>query len=111
MRYFDQELRFSASDIADYLDCPRILDLNHERVRGEREPGAEDAYIRLIQEKGIRHERRYLEALRSPPGRLGVIEIDTHQTWEAQLAATRAALASGADIVYQAALSHGRFFG
>ena len=62
----------------------------------------DDEHAALLQEKGIEHERAYLERLRKK-GR-SIAEIPSEGTLEARVSATRAAMRAGADVVYQGAL-------
>jgi hypothetical protein len=48
MRYIDEDVYFSASDIANYLDCPHILTLDRGVLEKQMERPASDEYIRLI---------------------------------------------------------------
>lgn len=59
----------------------------------------------LVFRKGLEHELAYLETLRTPEKTIVEIDLDT-LGWDEALAATRRAIASGADVVYQAIFAH-----
>lgn len=102
-------LTFSASDLVGFLECPHrttldLIDLDTPLDRAEP-----DEQVELIQDKGFAHEAGYLETLRATGCRL--VELSTAGSFAENLAATGAAMASGADIVFQAALAQGPFMG
>lgn len=109
MRYVGETLYFSASDIANYLDCPHILTLDRQVLAGQLIRPTVDDYVGLIQTKGIRHELVYLEQLNASG--MSVVEISDRGTLDDCLEATRQALAEGPDIIYQAALKSEPFMG
>lgn len=59
--------------------------------------------------KGFAHEASFLESLRASGGRL--VELSCSGSVAENVAATRAAMAAGADIIFQAALADGTFMG
>jgi predicted RecB family nuclease len=93
---------FSASDLVNFMGCAHatVLDLRHMRDRKVMLP-EDDEHARLLQEKGLEHERAYLESLRAE-GR-SVIEIVGESDIAEKTERTRAALREGADVVYQGA--------
>lgn len=100
---------FSASDLVGFLECPYrttldLIDLDTPLVRA-----APDEQVELIQDKGFAHEAGYLDSLRA--GSDQVIELSSSGSFAENLAATRNAMADGADIIFQAALANGTFMG
>jgi predicted RecB family nuclease len=93
---------FSASDLVNFMGCAHstVLDLRHTRDRKVELP-EDDEHAKLLQEKGLEHERAYLERLRAE-GR-SVIEIVGDGDIADKTERTRAALREGADVVYQGA--------
>lgn len=69
----------------------------------------EDPLLKLLQEKGIAHERQYLESLRTAGRR--IVDIPANGTLRDRMALTRGAMASGAEVVYQGALLDGQWRG
>jgi len=101
MQIHNGERLFSASDLVNFIGCAHntFLDLRN-LVTPVRFPADDDAAV-LLQEKGIEHERRYLQSLRSE-GR-SVIEIDGVLSIAEKVRLTREALRTGPDVIYQGA--------
>ena len=94
---------FSASDLVTFLGCRHatLLDLRAAQG-GPKPPEAHDAQVELLQQKGLEHEAAYLERLRSEG--LTVETISSSASLDERVAATRAAMRQGVDIIYQGAL-------
>ncbi|HVY65373.1 MAG TPA: TM0106 family RecB-like putative nuclease, partial [Gammaproteobacteria bacterium] len=109
MRLVDEVLRLSATDLANHLGCVHLSELNLAVTEGRAQrPYRDDPIVQLLAERGREHERAYLEHLRERgktiveiPGEPGA--ADTRRTLDA--------LRSGADVVYQAPLGGGRWYG
>lgn len=101
----------SATDLTKHLACPHLttLDLAVAQGRLPRPAVGVDEQLQLIVDKGIAHEIRYLEALRSRYSR--VVEIDPGVDRATASAQTVAAMADGADVVYQATFTDGQWVG
>lgn len=101
MRRKDGRLLFSPSDLVGFLGCAHRTATD---LRAFDDPAFVRAEAgdseRLFQNKGDEHERAFLERLRVERGE--VVTIDAQGGLEARAAATRHALAGGADVVYQA---------
>ena len=69
---------------------------------------ADDPLLKLIAEKGIEHEAKLFKELKSEYENTVAIK---NEKPEAMLSATKTAMESGADLIYQAALSNDQFFG
>lgn len=97
------ELLFSASDLVTFLGCRHatLLDLKAAQG-GPKAPKQHDEQTELLQQKGLEHEAAYLERLRSEG--LMVETISSSATLDERVAATRAAMQCGVDIIYQGAL-------
>ena len=93
---------YSASDLVNFLGCTHatFLDLGHLVNPVQFPPDDEQA--KLLQEKGIEHERAYLERLRAD-GRV-VVEIAAEGGLSERVARTAAAMRDGAEVIYQGAL-------
>lgn len=109
MRETEQGILYSASDLVNFLGCRHatFLDLRQlvEPVEIEEEPEAHD----LLQQKGLEHERRYLETLRAQ-GRQ-IVEIDDKSGLDAKVAATAAAMEAGVEVIYQGVLRDNAWHG
>jgi len=93
---------YSATDLVNYLGCTHatfndLRQLVHPVVFPE-----DDEQAKLLQEKGIEHEKAYLARLRKE-GRT-VAEITSEGSLGDRVAATHKAMQAGADVVYQGAL-------
>ncbi len=116
-KHADGTVVVSATDLVGYLACDHLATLELERIAGLRKkPERHDPELELLQERGDRHEREHLERLRAA-GR-SIVEIPEHlrsarnpEELRAAAAATEAAMASGADVVFQATFFDGRWRG
>jgi uncharacterized protein len=96
-----------ASDVANHLACRHLTALDLRAAHGEIKPRyRSDPTFEALIERGEKHERDYLEFLRS--GGLRVIELDRAS---ASTDDTTEAMRSGADVIAQAPLATGRWFG
>ena len=106
MHFSDTGLTLSATDLSRHLGCRHLTQLDVRRARGELDrPYRHDPAVEVLQQKGLEHERGYLDHLRGQG--LRVQELPDNRN----LAATRQALAEGADAVAQAWLADGRWTG
>lgn len=119
MRYVPDQGRivWSASDLKAAAECEfawaRAIDAKLGRVAAVADP--EDATLERAGRLGDAHEQRVLDGYRARYG-AGVREIDATESRDAAglaraVAATADALASDADIVYQAAFATDEFVG
>jgi uncharacterized protein len=108
---------YAATDLVAFLACSHLLALERAALAGLVErPVRNDPSIDLIAKRGLDHEHRYLEELRAQG--LTVLEIARlpetvpyAERLAGQAEATRAALASGADVIYQATFFDGIWLG
>ena len=64
MRLVDGTLRLSPTDLGNHLACAHLTQLELRVQRGELErPHVDDAYGRIIMDKGNEHEAAYLARL------------------------------------------------
>ncbi len=87
---------FMTSPFASWMDR-----LTLERPYHRRQSDACDPLLQTLAKRGMRHERSYLEQLRTQG--LDIVEIDDHDPQGAQ-DATWAAMQAGIDVIYQARL-------
>jgi len=96
------------TDLSNYLSCRHQTALDLRAARGEiAKPVRNDAFVQDLRERGLAHERAYLDQLRAEGRTLAGAEQGTILTVEATLAAMR----SGIDVIYQAALEHDAWSG
>ena len=106
MRLRHDRISLAPTDLAGYLNCRHLTSLDLRAARGEFErPKVYSPVVQTLQTKGIEHERGYLEYLKSRHD--NVVELPEY----ASLDATRAAMAAGADVIFQANLSNDTWSG
>jgi uncharacterized protein len=102
MRKDSGALLFSASDLVNFLGCQHASFLDLRQLAAPVDvPPPEDQAV-LLQEAGLEHERAYLESLKASG--VSVFELDRQLSLEERVERTRAAMADGADVIYQGAL-------
>jgi predicted RecB family nuclease len=110
MRLVQELLRISATDLANHLGCVHLSQLNRAHAEGRaHKPFWNDPVGMLLRERGIEHEKAYLEHLRATGGGQ-VVEIDAESDDDA-VGQTLAAMRAGADVIYQAPLGGERWYG
>jgi uncharacterized protein len=78
-------------------------------LHGVKPPERADDAIALIRAKGFEHEARVVEALRAEYG--AVVEIPSEGSLEHRVQLTVQTMADGAPVIFQAALTDGRWIG
>jgi uncharacterized protein len=111
MQRSEQGIRLSASDLMRFAGCAHATALDLAWLAGcSPVPGEDSEEAALLQRHGDAHEARHLARLKAD-GR-SVIEIDRAGLTLAEgVAATRAALAAGPEVVFQGALVGGSWGG
>ncbi len=95
-------LLLSPSDLVTYLECPCATLFDVQQVFSPADlPKETDESSELLKQKGLQHEYDYLEHLRQLGCSIAEIPQDTSTT--RRVALTKEALASGVDVIYQAA--------
>ena len=115
MQQVDGRVVYSATDLVGYLECQHLAKLERAAVWGHlTRPIREDKVLDRIQERGLRHEQRFLESLRDEG--LAIVEAgrDKDLSYEERHIRGRdetlAAMHEGADVIFQAVLLDGRRF-
>jgi predicted RecB family nuclease len=115
MQRIDGRFVYAATDLTNYLECRRLTELDALVARDVIvRPSHEDDRAQLIRRKGLEHEARFLEAVRATygDGVVGIAHPAPHLEALAQAEReTRAAIARGAPIIYQATFFDGQFLG
>ena len=116
MQLIDGQPVFSATDLVGYLACEHLTALERAALAGlVKRPMRADPELDVIRKRGFQHETRYLNDL-TASGR-AVVEIARNDDEERgerirrQAEETIAAMASGADVVFQATFFDGRWLG
>ena len=109
MRNFGGTILFSATDLMRFMGCTHATTLDLMRLRGEGpEPGEDTEDAALLQKQGDAHEAAHLEKLKSAAK--AVLEIPRGDL-VADAQGTQAALAQGAEVVFQGAFLSGTWGG
>lgn len=105
-------IRFSASDLSDFVECEAAAWLEGQRARGlvAAPEASADPMLDLLVRRGHEHEAAYLAGLESKGVAVTRIAHRPDRPSEA-LEATRAAMQAGAPAIYQAVLKQGEWFG
>lgn len=109
MRDIDGQIPLSASDLMRFMGCRHatVLDLAHMRGEGPK-PREDSEDAELLQKRGNEHEAAHLAALKAAGKQ--VLEVDGGDLGK-DAAATKAALAQGAEIIFQGAFVSGNWGG
>jgi predicted RecB family nuclease len=108
MRRYNDELLYSATDLVNFLGCRHATFLDRRQLDAPVPLAESDPYLLLLQQKGIEHERAYLEQLRLEGTQ--IIEIG-EGSLEDRAAQTRTAMDQGVEVIYQGALMQGHWHG
>ena len=108
---------YAATDLVAFLACSHLLALERAALAGlVARPVRNDPSIDLIAKRGLDHEQRYLAELRERG--LSVVEIPKladdmpyAERLRAGAEATRAAMATGAEVIFQATFFDGTWLG
>jgi predicted RecB family nuclease len=110
MQKIGDHIRFSASDLVGHLDCRHLTALDGAVARGSLDkPRIWDPVLQTLVERGLVHERQYVEHLKQLG--INVVEIQGGGINSTQAQQTLEALRSGADVVVQGALLQGVWSG
>ncbi len=109
MRIQKGSLIFSASDLVNFLGCRHATYLDRRHLDEPMPLADADPLLALLQEKGLAHERRYLEVLRKEGRR--VVDVPERGSLADRHAQTAEAMRAGAEVIYQGALVSGQWQG
>jgi len=102
MRRYHDRLLFSASDLVNFLGCRHATFLDRRQLDDPAPVAEDDAYTKLLQEKGFEHERALRERLQTQ-GRQ-IVEIAPGGSLNDRTARTADAMREGVEVIYQGAL-------
>lgn len=108
MQKINERLILSPSDLTRFLDSTFVtwMDRFHLEFPGVVEPDAEDETNKILQQKGIHHERVFLQKLLSE--NRDVYDVSSEPD---KFTATIEAMKEGREVIYQGALRDGQFLG
>ena len=105
MRIASSTLELSASDLSQFLACRHLTPLDLAVAQGQRAaPSWVDPALVLLQERGLGHERRYVDTLRGQG--LEAVDLSARSVDDAVSRASDA-MRPGVDVIVQPALRDG----
>jgi predicted RecB family nuclease len=106
MQQVGHTLRFTASDLVGHVDCHHLTSLDIAVARGQVErPKPHDPLLQTLAERGLAHERQYVDHLKQS----GFTVVDIEGTGgidQARVDKTLCAMRAGAAVIVQGALIH-----
>jgi predicted RecB family nuclease len=103
MRIRQSGVTLSATDLANHLSCRHLTTLDHRLAKGElAEPSWNDPHLVVLQQRGLEHEKAYIETLRAKG--LSVVDL-SDEPEETASEATRMAMNDGAQAIVQGTLA------
>ena len=103
------ELRLAATDVSNHLACRHLTELDRAVAEGRRAaPEFRDPMLAVLQKRGLEHERAYLQHFRARGLRIVGPEKEGGKL---SLEQVMGAMRAGADVIVQAELRDGRWFG
>jgi uncharacterized protein len=104
MRITSSKITLAPTDLSNFLGCRHLTSLDLSALKsGEKRPARYGPMIDALRERGIAHEKAYLETLRGEG--LSISEGGEEELTTDSIGRTEKAMADGVDIVFQAALS------
>ena len=109
MRLIESALELSASDLSRFLGCHHRTGLDLAVAHGQlSRPTWVDPALRVLQKRGLEHERQYVDALAAQG--LTAMDLSEHEGLSAQQR-TLEAMRAGADLIVQAVLRRAHWYG
>jgi predicted RecB family nuclease len=110
MRSIGGIIELSAADLIGHLSCRHLTQLDLAVARGKLPaPKVWDPLLETLWERGLAHERSYVEYLEQAG--LQVVRVEGVGIEEKQLKDTADAMRAGVPVIVQAALADGRWAG
>ncbi len=103
MKNLQGTFALSATDLANHLSCRHLTSLDLRHAKGKiADPSWENPHLRVLQERGLAHEKAYIEHLRAAG--LSVADLSKEPDGTAA-AATWTAMESGVQVIVQASFT------
>jgi uncharacterized protein len=109
LQKIDNQLLFSASDLTFFAECQHRTWLDRLNLDSPMEKAEDDEQSKLVQAKGYEHEADFFAKLKSQYN--SIVEIDTQQSLEHRIAATKQAIQEGVEVIFQGSLRRGNLIG
>ena len=104
MRTLKDKITLAPTDLANFLSCRHLTSLDLSVLNsGETRPARYGPMIDALRDRGIAHERAYLEQLKASG--LTVSEPSDDESRSTGKERTLEAMQAGADVIFQAGLS------
>ncbi len=110
MQKIKGNLFYSASDMANFLDCRHLTTLDLNNLETPLPKTEDDALTKLIQEKGFHHEEEYLKLLMHAGAHVVDLKSESLDLNES-VRTTVEAMRQGFEVIYQACLLSEPFLG
>ena len=109
MRMSGSDVELTASDLSAFLNCVHLTALDLAVAQGKQDsPSWIDPVLIVLRDRGLEHERRYVEDLRAA----GLTVTDFSEFFgEDAIRRSKAAIRDGVEVILQPALRNGRWFG
>jgi predicted RecB family nuclease len=109
MKIRNDTFTLSATDLANHLSCRHLTTLELRLVKGElAEPSWENPHLVVLQQRGLEHERAYIESLRAKE--LAIVDL-SGEPEETANERTWRAMEHGAQVIVQATFASGQWRG
>ena len=106
----DGQLSISPTDLSYFLSCKHRTGLELSVAHGVRtRPVWDDPLLEALFAMGLAHEREYVERLQQTSG--SVVDLSDLKDRDTALARTQSAMRDGTEVIVQAALARGRWYG
>ncbi len=110
MRLAGGDLILSATDLSNFLSCRHRTALEMAEAHGKhRRPRWDDPLLEILFKRGLEHEKAYIEALRA--GGRDIVDLADVRVPDVAVTRTLDLMRLGADVIVQAALGDGRWYG
>jgi uncharacterized protein len=117
VQWIDGRPVYAATDLVAYLACEHLTQLERAAMAGlVHRPMRDDPELDIIRRRGFEHEERFLADLRAEGRTTVTVKLDGSiedrgDQLRAAAVETEAAIASGADVIYQATFFDGTWRG
>lgn len=110
MKAENKSIRLSATDLSNHLACRHLTAIELAVAMGTKTaPQWKNPDAWVLQQRGLEHEQSYVEHLRAT-GR-SVVDLRETEAEDRAIAETAAAMERGIDVIVQATIRSGRWFG
>src|SRR5215216_6095392 len=110
MHLHGPDLILSATDLSNFLGCRHRTALDMAAAHGKLErPYRDDPLLEVLWKRGLEHEKQYVDSLRTDER--NVVDLEHLDDPVERVVLTFEAMAKGVDVIVQAGLSEGRWFG